>query len=168
MRHREAAAQVAILLAALLACKGGSRNSDSLPTLDDSESPANETPVAVQATNLMADYKGNELRGDGKWKGKLVDVTGVVGDVKKDILDKPYVTLGSGALLEIPMVQCHLASGQEGVAARLSKGSTATFRGRVRGLMMHVQVHECELVPSQTTPPSSAAPVHASPPAKRR
>ena len=130
------------LLAALLACGGGKSSGDNAAPA----TPA-EAAQAVNATDLMADYKANEVRADGKWKGKLLSVSGVVGDIKKDILDQPYVILGSGAEFEIPEVQCTLKNGQEGAAAALSKGTKAAFKGRVKGLMLNVQLEDCELVP---------------------
>jgi hypothetical protein len=167
MRQKlEAFSYIAILLAALLACgKGSSSRRSPGSNADDSPQPT-ETAVSVAATDLMADYKGNEVRGDSKWKGKLVLVTGIVGDIKKDILDKPYVTLGSGAAFEIPEVQCSLRSGQEGAAGSLQKGQRATLKGRVHGLMMNVQLDDCELMPSApAAPPPGGTPRPAAAPA---
>jgi hypothetical protein len=160
MRHRlEALAHVAVLLAAVLACKGGSNGSSSDNTAGPGAAPAPaEAATPVQAAVLIADYKGNEVRGDGKWKGKLVKVSGFAGDIKKDILDKPFVTVGTGSEFEIPTVQCSLAAGQEGAAASLSKGQSVTLKGRVKGLMMNVQLDDCEVVPAQAAPPAAPQP----------
>jgi hypothetical protein len=158
MRHRESVLHVVLLLAALLAC-GKKSKSDS-----SSDSPAQaESATPVAATDLMADYKANEVRGDAKWKGKLVRVTGVIGDIKKDFMDHPYVTLGSGAPFEIPEIQCSLKDGQEGAAAGLTKGTKGTFRGRVKGLILNVLVDDCELVPTAAAAAPAAAGTQAQP-----
>lgn len=103
------------------------------------------TPVTIGA--ILSAYKGNEIAADNSYKNKLVQITGgQVDDVKKDIFDKPYVTLGTGAPFEIPQVQCSLSADQVGKAATLQKGQRVTVRGRVHGLMIHVQLQDCEVL----------------------
>ena len=127
------------------------------------------TPVAV--ADLLSDYKGNEVRGDAKWKGKIVKVTGFVGDVKKDITDSAYITVGTGAAFEFPMVQCSLKSGQDGTAGNLSKGQPVTVKGRVNGLLLNVQLDDCEVLkgaaPVAPPPAATPHPTPAPPPKKK-
>jgi tRNA(Ile2) C34 agmatinyltransferase TiaS len=92
---------------------------------------------------VLAAYAGNELKGDQLYKGKTVRLTGKVDDVKNDILNHPFVTLGTGKQFEIPQIQCSLAESEAGKAANLSKGQDITVVGEVKGLMMNVQVDEC-------------------------
>jgi hypothetical protein len=101
--------------------------------------------VRVQIADFLSEYKDNEVRADGKFKGKVVEVRGVVGEVKKDVLDSIYVTVGTGQFLEIPVVQCFIAKGEEERAASLSKGKAITVRGRVSGLLMNVLVKDCTI-----------------------
>lgn len=110
-------------------------------------SPASksETPTQVQLSAMLSEYKANEVRADQSYKGKFIETSGTVDDVKKDILDSMYITLGTGKPFELPMVQCHLSSSQTSRAAALNKGNRATVRGRVDGLMFHVQLRDCEL-----------------------
>ncbi len=68
--------------------------------------PAKPTAVVIPVKTLLADYKANEVRADGTYKGKVVQITGVVRDVKRDILGSLYVTVGNGGALEIPVAQC--------------------------------------------------------------
>lgn len=100
----------------------------------------------VDLQTLLASYDDNELAADSRFKGKSIQVSGVVDDIKNDIVGRPFVILGTGKEFEIPAVQCWLASGAKGKAARLHKGGPATLRGEVRGLMMHVQVGDCDIV----------------------
>ena len=155
LRRFEPLAYMGLLLLASLACGNGSKRQEGGSAPGSSPAPS-EQAIAVDAATLMADYKGNEVRGDAKWKGKTVRVTGIIGDIKKDILDKPFVTLGTGAAFEIPEVQCSLARGQEGKAASLDKGTRATFQGRVSGLMMNVLLDDCELVGGAPASPAQA------------
>lgn len=108
---------------------------------------ADAAVMRVPIEKLLGEYKDNEVRADGQFKGQLVQVTGVVGDVKKNVTDSIYVTVGTGQQFEIPEVQCFVADGQEKRAAALSKGAKVTVRGRVDGLMMNVLVRDCEITP---------------------
>jgi hypothetical protein len=144
MRYLESAAYVVLLLAALLACQSGS-SSDGRRS-KGSRGGASERAMSVPIKTLLSEYKDNELRSDGKWKGKLVQVTGKVDNIKKDIVGSPYVTLGTGAAFEIPVVQCMLDDASSGRASSLSKGRTVTVKGRVDGLMMNVLLRDCHIM----------------------
>jgi hypothetical protein len=112
------------------------------------ETAEEQKPAATQVEirTLLGEYKDNEIRADSTFKGHIIQTTGVVGDVKKDILGSIYVTLGTGRQLEIPTVQCYFDDSHAAKAANLSKGSKVTVRGRVDGLMMNVLVKDCEFV----------------------
>jgi hypothetical protein len=105
-----------------------------------------EAAKTVDIRTLLGEYTDNELRADASFKGHIVQTTGFVSDVKKDVLGDAYVTLGAGAPLEVVMVQCVLNKAQVKKAASLSQGSRVTVRGRVSGLLMNVLVRDCELV----------------------
>lgn len=102
------------------------------------------TATSVEIRKLLAEYSDNEIRADSAFKGQLIQTTGVVDDVKKDIMDSIYVTLGTGRQFEIPQVQCFFDDVHAKKAAALSKGARVTVRGRVDGLMMNVLVKDCE------------------------
>ncbi|HVW26425.1 MAG TPA: zinc-ribbon domain-containing protein [Polyangiaceae bacterium] len=106
---------------------------------------AEEQPSVIAITDMLSAYKANEVAGDGAYKNHLIKTTGIVDEVKKDITGDPYVIVGTGAMFEIPALQCTLAKGQESAAATLSHGQRVTVTGRVRGLMMHVQAADCRI-----------------------
>lgn len=148
MRRRiEALGYIALFFSALLACKTKEAPDKATPpahvSIVDSAAPV-EVPV-IKAADIIADYKANEVRADAKWKDRTVKIVGFVGDIKKDILGGSYITVGMGAALEFPRVQCSLAKGQEEAAMDLSKGQGVAIRGRVAGLLGNVQIRECEI-----------------------
>jgi tRNA(Ile2) C34 agmatinyltransferase TiaS len=100
----------------------------------------------VNIKTLLTEYKDNEVRADAAFKGHFVRVSGVVDNIKKDIMGSMYVTVGTGRQFEIPQVQCTLKEDQQSTAASLSKGNKVTVRGDVRGLMMNVQIGDCEIL----------------------
>ncbi len=103
-------------------------------------------PKDVELRSLLSEYADNEVRADSNFKNHVIQTSGIVDDVKKDIMDSVYITVGTGRRFEIPQVQCFVADDQVSKAANLSKGSRVSVRGRVRGLMMNVLVHDCEIV----------------------
>lgn len=64
--------------------------------------PAAAEVLEVPLGTLLADYENNEVGADLKYKGKYLKVTGKVGDIKKDILDDIYVTVGTGSSSSCP------------------------------------------------------------------
>ncbi len=118
---------------------------DQKKAADVAATAGRATATSVAVDRLLADYKANEVRADGLYKGKYLTVSGTVGDVKKDIMDSMYVTVGTGKVFEIPEIQCHLNADQTARASALSKGSKVTVVGRADGLMMHVQFRDCEI-----------------------
>ena len=57
-----------------------------------------------------------------------------------------YVTVGTGKQFEIPTVQCTLKESNAGAATKLTKGQTITVQGDVTGLMMNVQLDDCDIL----------------------
>lgn len=74
-------------------------------------------PVAVSAGQLYKDYGTNEVGADERYKGRVLLVTGIVGEIRKDLADEPYLTFLA-------------AGGRERVRARFREGG-ATSLGRL-------------------------------------
>jgi len=106
-----------------------------------------EAATAVAIGDLLSDYKANELRADGKWKGKRIHTSGTVTQVGKGLRGEAFVTLGTGARLEIPSAQCFLADPADDEALALSAGGKAVVEGRVERLLGHVMIRECVVNP---------------------
>ncbi|MFL5344166.1 MAG: OB-fold protein [Hyalangium sp.] len=105
-----------------------------------------EAAQKVEIRTLLREYADNEVRADSNFKDHMIQTVGIVGDVKKDITNSIYVTLGTGKEFEIPQVQCFFDDAQAQKAATLSKGAKVGVRGRVSGLMMNVLVKDCEFI----------------------
>ncbi len=103
-------------------------------------------PEEVSLATLLAHYKENEVRADSVYRSKIIQITGRVGDIKKDIVDRIYVTLGTGQRFEIPMAQCFFHDKYSSNVSQLNKGDIITIQGRVKGLMMNVLMEDCSLV----------------------
>lgn len=124
-----------------------SKETANLSTASGSSSTyeAAETPFVVPIRTLLSAYKTNEVSADAQYKKRLVQTTGVVSKAAKDILDKIYVTIGTGARFEIPEVQCFFSDSDASAIGQLRPGQRITVQGRVHGKMMNVVVRDCVL-----------------------
>jgi tRNA_anti-like len=100
--------------------------------------------IKISAVNLVADYVANEVKADYNYKGKLLEVSGVVQDIKKGMADDIFVILNGHRQLRA--VQCYLYNNSEEVARNLSQGMKVTFVGECEGLMANVVLKNCMLV----------------------
>jgi hypothetical protein len=112
--------------------------------------PAQHVDVAVDAAQLLKDYKSNELAGDKKYKGKRVRLTGKSGEIKRDLTNTAYLTVGTGAELEIPQAQCFFGEEHAARLASMHPGQVVIVNCEVEGLMMNVLMKDCSF-PSVTT-----------------
>ena len=91
---------VCVVIGAALAA-GSQDGGDNVVANKSSEKTI--TPVSVTIGELLSSYSENEVGADVKFKGKNIQTSGLVGDIKKDILDDLYVTVGAtGEAFEIP------------------------------------------------------------------
>ena len=70
---------------------------------------------------------------DQKFKDKLVQVSGNVAEVKKDLLGRYFVGLGTAHEGEMFDVTCYLDSSAFDDAAKLKKGESASLMGYCGG-----------------------------------
>jgi hypothetical protein len=138
-----------IFLIIVLLAIAGSLASKNSPT--QTPSTSNNAPVenvqktpelTVTAIKLSEDYKANEVSADAKYKGKFIEVSGVIDNIAKDIMDTPYVTLKTDTY-SIVGVQCMFEKESEPQLATLSKGKSITLQGEVSGKMMNVIIRGC-------------------------
>jgi hypothetical protein len=101
------------------------------------------TADQVALSDLLAEYKTNEVAADQRYKGKVIETTGVLTSVKNDLAGRPFVIVSDNDLDQLHGVQCSLAESAVAQAATLKPGERVTVKGRVNGLMMFVQVGNC-------------------------
>ncbi|MDB4944526.1 MAG: hypothetical protein JWP97_4060 [Labilithrix sp.] len=118
---------------AVVASKTAAAASETGPAAPSSAAAEPRVYEKVAAAQLVADYEGNEVRGDKAWKGHDVEVTGIVKSIDKGPLGGLYVVIGSGEPQSFHSVQVNLKDSETARAATLTKGETATLKGRVLG-----------------------------------
>jgi len=109
----------------------GSGSGTTRRSRDVAEAPP-ENVITITSSQLFAEYEANDIAADKKYKGKILEVSGTVENISRDILDNIYVTLETGQF-EIFSIQCFFADRFEDQAAELRPGQYLTIRGRCDG-----------------------------------
>ena len=93
--------------------------------------------VYSDAKTLTGDYDNNAVSADASYKGRVIEVTGVVDKIDT-ILGKPSVTLRGSAS---DLVQCDF-NDDTGLAG-LSPGQTIKVKGHCNGAFIRVAMSDC-------------------------
>lgn len=104
--------------------------------------------VVVPARQLLKDFEDNPAAAEVKYKGKYLEVSGVVEREGKDGREIPFVILNGGDENSKLKIECffELAFGEErDHIERLRKGDTITVRGEYDGRVVNIQLRECVL-----------------------
>jgi hypothetical protein len=112
-----------------------------IATLVPAERPRADSPV--RADDLVAAYQRNGIAADRLYKGQIVDISGPVGWVGRDVFGNPYVTLGRDAATS---VQATFPRGSDTLLADLSPDQRIVVRCRVEGRLVSVAARECQLL----------------------
>ena len=111
-------------------------NSDSKQTSvsnENSNKKQMEPELNISATELINAYKENEVKADKMYKGKIVEVNGIVDGIDSDIDDKAVVRLSDGDEFSIYTVSCYIDDENQDNACELKKGENVTIIGKADG-----------------------------------
>jgi len=124
----------------------GSTPSNSSATDQSGSSPvASEKAVAIQAKALTKEYDENELAADGKYKGKLLAVSGKVSNIA-ETLGNVTVQLEGHEIMAT--VMCSFDEAEKSNVAKLKKGQQSTLVGTGDGKTMgiYVGLQHCKIL----------------------
>lgn len=116
---------------------------------DDAETGnnASSTPdVKVEAKKILKEFEENEAAADGKYKGKTVQVSGVVDKVDTEIFDEEQysVQIGGGGDFVLFTVNCNDQSSKD--VAKIKKGQKITVVGAFDdGGDLGVELSDCKI-----------------------
>ena len=128
-----------VIIGALGSVTGGNSNnkiSDSKQTsvsIENSNKKQMEPELNISATELINAYKENEVKADKMYKGKIVEVNGIVDGIDSGIDDKAIVRLSDGDEFSIYNVYCHIDNENQNKACELKKGENVTIVGEANG-----------------------------------
>jgi len=112
----------------------------------ESTAPALAQLPKMTATALHKAYKENEVAADEHFKGKTVDIEGVVDKISKDFTDTMIVELKGGEFLA--SVNAYFDDIHKSTLANLKPGQRVVLRGRVDGFIMNsaVIMKDCQII----------------------
>ena len=108
-------------------------NSDSKQTSvsnENSNKKQMEPELSMSASELINAYKENEVKADKMYKGKIVEVNGIVDGIDSGIDDKAIVRLSDGDEFSFDNVQCCIDDENQDNACELKKGENVTIIGK--------------------------------------
>lgn len=144
LRTRAGMSGAAIGLVAFLGTAGAIALAIMFVMLPRSSPAVRVAPILVDATDLVAEYKGNEVRADAIYREKILDVRGRIHSIRRDLGDQAFVTLDGGD--PVRTVQCIFSREKEADLVNLERGKSCRIQGRCHGLMINVIVRECRIV----------------------
>lgn len=100
----------------------------------------------VNASELLSQYKANEVAADAAYRGRIVVVKGVVGNVGRDLADSAYISFRSGERFDIYSVQAFFDRRSEASLSSLQPGQTVRIIGKCRGKTLNVILDGCQFV----------------------
>lgn len=104
----------------------------------------NKTPkqiIKISADQIFQEYQRNEISADEKYKNKIIEVSGIIDSVGKDILDTMYVALKTSDIFG--SVQCMLDNSELGKAVNLQKGASIILSCEPKGKIVNVLLDGC-------------------------
>lgn len=108
----------------------GTDSSNSGGADSNATQPAEEV-VTATSKEIAAAYDGNEARGDALYKGKLIQLTGKVNSVNKDVANNTVLILAGNKMFQ--SVHATLDDTEEQTAINVQKGQSVTLRCRGSG-----------------------------------
>lgn len=135
-------------------CAGVSTPTDLSGGTERAASAGSTPAVSISAGQLHAEYQSNEVLADSKYKGAILEVSGIVASINKDLFDHAYLELATSN--EFEGVQAHLEDSEQAAASRLMRGAIVTVRCRGGGMVVGSPMLEhCLLVPAAAQPSPS-------------
>lgn len=100
------------------------------------------TITKVTTENLLKEYEANEVAADEKYKSKLVEITGTVYKIDKDIFETPQIRFSKNNT--ISSVVCSFSKNNTDQLSKVSIGQSLNLKGTVKGMTLgSVYLKDC-------------------------
>ena len=105
-----------------------------------------EPELSISAAELINAYNENEVKADKMYKGKIVEVNGIVDGIDSDMDDKAVVRLSDGDEFSIYTVSCCIDDENQDKACELNKGENVTIIGKADGEVIGLPyIKDCKI-----------------------
>lgn len=121
----------------------------STPTTPEVSTPksATDQPIQITAKQLEQEYDDNQFAADEKYKGRLVEVVGVIITIDKDFSNNPYINLAAQASgHSVTGVWCRFAKEDASSLAKVTKRHEVTVQGICEGMGSNVNLKNCKVI----------------------
>jgi len=144
------------------------RSAPSTPTTESSPASPQQTsapatpppPIQVSAITLTADYVNNQFAADEKYKDKVLDVSGTISDIDRDVFGNPFVELDTGQGIENTVFNFTNNATDTASLANISVGESLTIQGTCKGKTgTEVDMEDCSIIPNNPTPTPTQPPL---------
>lgn len=127
------------------------KSPDTKTVPDSTSSAQTETkkePESIKITSsaMVKEYIANEVSADTKYKGKLVEISGTIKDIGKDIVDTPYIIIESNPSDYFTQIQCMFSKSDVETVGSLQKNTAVVAQGEVSGKLGNVLIRECKII----------------------
>ena len=115
---------------------GGPVNTDDWP------------PIEVKASDMVSAYCENTTVANNKYKGKVVQVTGTVGNIEEQWVELEGKKGSVGGGVDLLRVRVYFNDQDKGKMTTLTKGQSITVKGKCtgKGIGDSIDVEKCVLV----------------------
>lgn len=125
---------VVVLLLIVIAFVGLKKPSEKTATPETkSSNVSSDKPtekIIVPVKNLISDYKDNEVAADEKYRGKLLDVSGVIYGITNGITDdEMIINIGTGEEYAFDYAYCYVKPSEKDKVLSLKKGDAVSMEG---------------------------------------
>jgi hypothetical protein len=115
----------------------------------DAEAARKARTVEVAAADLLQEFQNDPAAADRKYKGKCLELSGIVERSGKGGGGQAFVILHAGDENAQLKIECFFdfSNDEDEVRSKqLGKGQAITVRGEYNGRVSHIQVRGCVLV----------------------
>ena len=114
----------------------------------ESEYTAPVRIYSATAEQILGDYLENEVAADGRYRGAIIDVSGMTKSVGRSVGGDMYVTISGQTRLGIRSFQGFFPDSANSDLAAIRKGELIVIRCRVDGMFINVIGRDC-MIPMQ-------------------
>jgi hypothetical protein len=106
-------------------------------------------PIKVSDEALTNEYVNNQFSADEKYKNQVLDVSGTVAAVDRDVMGNPYVSLSNSQFIEDTVFHFTNNATDTASLANISAGEQVTIQGTCKGKTgTEVDMENCSIIPN--------------------
>jgi hypothetical protein len=99
-------------------------------TKKEKVAPPSGDPIPVKAGDLISEYASNAVGADGKYKGKLLKVTGKFSSSSKvPLMGYAVELVGEDQELNSSAIQCFILDSAQAAVGKMKQGDIVTLQG---------------------------------------